>query len=1422
MKVNLNLDKQNNKINNKANKTNFEGYKPVKSDYGYVEYEFNYPYDENKYDCYLEVFDLKKDKRTEYYDINTLLTSTDKLDDKDSQEKGIQLRSGKNPINLTNTFGLNEGTPFAYHYKLYPKNNRNNPIFRVDTGNVIDKTSQTGMGYEIYNVVNTNGSLVTKGGAMKHVLPDSYNANWVYDEKNPTKIIENPDVDEAKNSIKNTANKIGGSLAGLEKDVEAGKFDNFSRILATPIFTDDSLSAHSYWNKNCMQTSQSLGNINNYSSLQKKMFAKDINFVSDGAFVNEGLEGVHFKHILKWGENSPYFYWFKVTALQDSPFALGVFGKDNKNIAHRVVNPKNTYKTENGAVKSTKNPNYEDDKPTFIQVYDRRLVKDPEKLDSQKLIKSYKNLSTENPFEINNHNDTVVPYSFEINPETYDKNMNDFVELNKSSKKSIDLNSFEATRMLTKFETFEFEEKFESGMETWDANADIAKLNYIYSHTDTLNLKQSLDVDEQQDMISVLKKRNFEVQDYAITSGQYWTRKTNQILMTHIAQNLNKTDLQKTLENNNSTITSTAQLYKKLIEEKSNGEIFPTNLKSKMSEKVIENILVDDYYSKTLDGDDHGYSYKELVTKSLMDLPLDSIELSDSVTAVFASPFLTKRANNKEELGMSRYDYSIENAYEPDEQYQKTFSEMNRVYKHEMSTLASEVLNTINDELMAKPEKSPLYNVDDKDEPSDLGKFVIPIISAEIAKFAIIKSIYPEAKFKVDSQSGEISYDYNKLKSISLNELGIYPSSPKDEARQLLSKVQKNMTRITSDDKVEFANAILASISDTTVESYKIAEAIIDRTEAGLDWRIDAVKDIADVDALRNEKNNFEQTWDNIAEFWGEFNKNILNENRNSMLIGEVTGAWPLLNQTNSPSSEKYSTAKEAERQLISKTGFTTLANYGYFFTDISKIFSKNFQNGTAGDIGNAERIFNLLVGKVDTDQKEFLYSSSLPSTTYSYNVIGNHDVSRPLHVLSLDTELFYADLTNEHNHKNRELAFRILNDRFDGKAISNNELKTQNWSDVSNKAVAMGDSLNRGFGKSLKDLYGDGSKQQKEIWEKISPAISDLANGVFKGQNFEAEGFGVKPFDVTIEAVLAQAEHSYGLELDKDDRKELVDKTFEKIIDPAYTKLLGMMKYLVALPGCPTLYSGDDLAATGYETETKNVYMQNRAFLNHQWVDEKSSEYKKFVAEKKNAIDALFAFRNRPELRALNDGASFVLNPIEASINGGWQKTKVTGLLKASTDGAMTISLFNGAGMHDDFSKIYSPSNITMNSINISGDSSNQRVGLAAGLKVGAIFANAHDKNQKYVVREYNGQYFLKKYNGAGKDDGDISFADTTLVLYHTPEMQQGKQEEYKPSFNGRKVLYNPKYNFVSNPYSNVSNTKNVDLGKNLQLTCK
>lgn len=69
---------------------------------------------------------------------------------------------------------------------------------------------------------------------------------------------------------------------------------------------------------------------------------------------------------------------------------------------------------------------------------------------------------------------------------------------------------------------------------------------------------------------------------------------------------------------------------------------------------------------------------------------------------------------------------------------------------------------------------------------------------------------------------------------------------------------------------------------------------------------------------------------------------------------------------------------------------------------------------------------------------------------------------------------------------------------------------------------------------------------------------------------------------------VLKQARSQYNLQLPSEVSHDFENVVFEKALDPAISKLLGMMKYLVALPGMPTLFDGDDVGATGYDTKQR------------------------------------------------------------------------------------------------------------------------------------------------------------------------------------------------------------------------------------------
>lgn len=1273
----------------------FKGYSTVKDNYGCEDFAFNFPFDENTYDCYLEIYDVQKDKNGDY-----------KIGDKVYNNELLKLKSGSNKVNMASDYFIDG--PFAYRYKLINKYT-DEASYRTDSGEQMmdDK-------FRKYNLV-TKG-LVNHGGAMKLISVDNFNAGYFYNKNMFAKdyiLKDEENLQKAMNSYKHFSNKIGGTLAGVEKAVDEGAFDSYSNIISLPLFTDDSLTSHAYWNKNCMQIAQSLGNINNYASLQRKMFAHGLNFVSDGAFVNEGLEGIHFANILKWGEKSPFVHWFNMSELKNGPVKFGVFSKNTGFVSHKIVNSPYKYtQKDDGIVKISKNHNYDKTKPTFVQVFDSRLASGKQKTDTENLIESYDILNTSNPYDINTHNDTIVNYHFEIDPEEYNKNMIHLNEYNKTHKDKIKIDDMSGTKYLNKFKYFYIEDKIENGFETWDANPDIAKLHFVDSGTVTENNK-NLTAKQTLERLELLERNYNEVQDYIISSSIFWTQKTKDILTLYVAQNL------KNLNGNSYNI----------INQNIENGIFPKKLKSVINRELVNNVISGRYAEELSDE-----PFEEQLKKGLMNYPLDAIEFGDNLVSVLAMPYISKRATHEDEIGVSRYDlYKKGNPQLLDEN-KRAYERVQKIYEKELFNFAKEIIEKAN------------VPVSQGNETTLYGKYVLPLIAPEIAKFAVVKALAPDVPVYVNN--GEIGYDYKRLKEVSLQTLGIRGTDPEDEALSVIGKLQSGIKNISDDDKKLLADAISKMLSGTSLESFRLADMIIDRTQAGLDWRIDATKDIADVDSLRNTYTDFDYTWNNIITFWQRFSKNVLKINPNAYMVAEVTDEHDLHYRGNGEFSKRFS-KNDIVKKFIRETKMSSTANYSSYFTDIAKMFGKSFEDGTETDINSLpDLIYEKMIGR-----ENYLQSANLESLLSSYTFVGNHDKPRVLHCLAFDMSMFYADLTNDTRYQER--AYRLLNDKFFEK-ITPEEINSFNFSYASAKAVAAGEAYRTAFIETLNDLSKENKVfKDEEIFSAISKSISDLANGRYLGKRFDADAFAVKPFDVTINAVLNQACSVYKMHLSDDLLKKYSDKVFEKMVDPAISKLLGIMKYLAALPGKPTLYAGDDLGSTGYEQKTKNIYLQNRSYIHNEWL--KSKEFIKKHYEEFNDIMGL---RSRPELDALNNGAPFMLK-LQYTDNG----KPLSAILRQNTDGKMAVSLFNTYGINHNPGQYYTPETVYLDKIDLTEISDN--IGLKGGLKEGTKFVNANNENDVYYVHKYvdnEGEHYILKH----PDDSKICVNDSVLILYH------------------------------------------------------
>lgn len=1453
--------------NNAPQNVAFKGFKPVKSDLGHLEYEFIHTFDDKKYDCYLELCAVEKDDNGNYVNRRALKNF-------DTGTTSLKMQCGPNNIDLTGNYNLNSDTPFAYHYRITEKNNPDKTLFyEVDAGDIIDFRTNTKT-YAIYNLVVPNRTRGTKGGSGILAVPDCYNAMYAFDKDG--KIVPNVKYADNVSMTKNFSNKVGGSFAGIIHDLRAGKLDHISKVFLTPFATDDSLTPHAYWGKNFYQISQPLGNIDDYATLTKELYVRDKNLVSDAALCNEGLEGIHFQHVLKWGKDSYAYDWFRAD-LDQGPFGLGVLSKNKDFISYKIVNSPYIFtQKQSGEVvwkkakiwngQGEQGDKYDPKSPIYIQVFDNSQVTGKELINNSSRLEGYTK-NEKNPYKKVTHQDTVINYSHEIDAETLLDNVKRFNSYNASRPdgEHIQLGSYRAAKILTKFKNHNYEGKFEGGKEDWDANVDIAKFNYSFSNYNSEYMKKHISLEKRQAYKDFVEQKNNEVKDYAISSAQYWTRKTNQILNLYVAQSLK-----------NINTKDSASVMNSIKEAVKNNQL-PASVEFSVDENTVKNVLKGKY---KLHGAETVESFKDITIQNMMELPLDSIEFGDNIAGVFASPYMTKRATNEKQIAVSRFELMKQGNPHLTEQYRDLYEKTNNLYKKEMSDFAQDILKRLEKKLSPEQKLFEGEEVTPETNATKYGKYILPFAAPEIAKFAIVKGLFPDAEVK-EKEDGGISYNYEKLKKTSLQALDIYPTSPEDEVQSLINRLRgrdikhKGIPAISEADRELLANSLAKMLEGTNLTSFKLAEMITDRTQGGLDWRIDAAKDVADKESLLNTKTAFEKSWNTVTDFWKKFTQTIYKENPNSYVVAEVTDLGTLYHNGSGKLSDKYFMEKDAVIKFLRDSGITSLANYDYFFTDIPGIFSKSYEKYDDRGIFQGTKIFELL----KKNGSDFLHQGPLDSILYSYNFVDNHDKPRALHMMALDSELFYTHLNfDSHSmspydkkYKEKEKAFRVLNNRFFG-PVDKDEVDNYKFMRKSTKAIAMGDALNNAFGRALDRLENQDSpringEERHRIYEAVAAAISDLANGSYLGHNFEADAFGTRPFDITIETVMKQAKAKHGLQIDKALENTIKNTTFYMAIDPAISKLLGIMKFLVALPGIPTMYAGDDIGSTGYEELTRNIYLQNRSVIHHEWLEdpikidpnlsgeekakairkkEENDYTKDFIKDHKAEFDYIMGLRRRPELHALNDGAPVLLQKQGGKFtqDGKEVKIELPAILRQSTDGAMAVSVFNTVGVTHDYDKYNDPGKfpVEIGGINLDYDGGEQ-TGIKAGLPDGTVFVNANNKDEKFVVKREGTHYYI-----AHEDNSPIVLKDNVLNLYHVPLHVQDKIDKFlmlqsaiqstapkkentfrkikkmaaadKTQFAGRsKQLYNPQYKFVSNPYAPA---KKAETGSKLSLMTK
>ena len=927
-----------------------------------------------------------------------------------------------------------------------------------------------------FTLVTQNGTKPLVQGPALLVIPDSFAPGWRYarfDENNTGELVFEPERQkEGELTIRTVSNSSGGSIAGIEANIEKLKSYNIKKLPSTPMANGANRGSHGYYNKNNKQIQSNMGTTENFDSLMNKEFKNGINHVFDATLTSEGIEGIHVRYALRWGERAQTSRWFRMSGLKNSGLGFGVIPTDAKNFRHRLINPPYIYeKQPNGTYNKVVNEQYNPKQETLLQIYDGSQVTDDQLKELDKPIEKYKELNAGRNLEICTYEDTLINYIFEVNPNEYDKNINKINELINKEGKKIELNSPEGSLIATNLSNFHID-KASDGYVAWDDNPDMTKMNYGLSAYDEMELLAITDPAERQHERELRNRASKEVQDMAVQTGVYWADKVNTAHTIFAAQMLRK--------------IKSADKINKLIEQ---GKL-PEEVR--VSQDVIDNILNGEYYLEP-----KGLLSKDDTTvKALMKLPLDSLEFGENTAGVLSTSYFINLATTDDTIGKSRFDLLKQGNPHLVKEYASVYNKVNGLFTSELKNFAHSVINKVNEK-----SDEPLYNSDGS--YTEYGEYVIDLLGRNIAKYALLKSLAGDSFEYKKLSNGVLTYDYENIKNATtLKALGINASNPTEEAELLQNKIKKGLRTLTEQDVNVVADSISSIIKGTDKYTFRIAEALVKLSGLGLDFRLDAAKDVMDIDSIRNRYSDFDDTWTNLINFWSKFVQGVKSVNPHSYIVAEMTdvsdvlkdnyggeGSCPYNGWTN-VNGAKFNGEPDAMAKFFNETGITSEAAYSYFFTEMLINFAKDFEKGDKFcDTHDAFKSrYDLIINTRSADYLRNLYT-----------FIGNHDKARTIHGLSIDMALFHSTLMHDlkdynKNHAQRTDVIKILSGANDINEVPLElRLNVDNldyFRTVSARAVAQSKVLSESINEVLKDQISN-----KDI-KLLQEALIDLTNG--------------------------------------------------------------------------------------------------------------------------------------------------------------------------------------------------------------------------------------------------------------------------------------------------------------------------------------
>ncbi len=1061
--------------------------------------------------------------------------------------------------------------------------------------------------------------------------------------------------------------------AGLNEMLPRLQQAGFSSVLLKPFIGGDNLTSHRYWTVDPYVLNNSFRDKNSFRDTLRQMLNRNMKLYADGAFVNQGLDGVHVTSNLVHGLASPYWRWLKAgdenapgglatyPNLAHKKYTFGVLPTKLNDITHlpelaeghyavRIINDPTDQRVE-----------YDKKRPTFIELYDPRLEKtngDPviyERPEDRPIIKT----ST----------DSVQKYRFPVGAQEV---------LDKAKK-----NELHGPGLL-EWKRFRLDTpgSDDSGVK-WDGQVNTAMLN----------------------------TRNPEVLDYLKGAVGYWSR---MVMNTHVG-NVTEALMQAKAQHKDANLTQLLEAITQPVTPTTRQEATRL-LPPAMTDAVLSDKALSKVYDAVAPDHTREASGKAFAQRMLEEVPLNVLPLPTLFKANLCYPGLTEALNPVKRGGFSNF--------------------MNHVVLGNLSRipLLGHLFRAIRNFVFPKPFQvklgEKLGHIFEQLSPAAQDKLRHGQIQSLLAD-RVSETLY--LSLLTDLPPNEIREIQKDVAHPKRLEEAFYKGIPLDllqadpvVAAELLPRLlNQRLDKLASR---QIGNMMEAELKKLDPQLAAVAQAVLQKREMGLNWRIDAARDVGDMARVfetpaHNRTKVFQEEMGFVQTFWDKLTQAMRGPSNKTSIIAELTD-FELLANNNQP------VARQALKQFFDRNTFTGTPNMSYLYSPISQLihYAQRPDEFGGSQIGPGDFL---------NQMQRSSEAVSFPALRDAQNLTSSHDYPTSSHVMMINPDLFTMDLVkwrglkddltvsiNELKDKACFAKDRVglqttlgLNQKaFDGvmysltKALEDPEtaelLKDPDLKVFYSEATkSKNPATNIGTPHELKakfvtellgtpetpgvlipsDLNLTAPSQLTALGEALVARIAEpseakamrgvIVNAVLQDSMPDPQkqaiwdgldaavqkwgsAFGYQPLDIVLNHVFEGMTPEQRALFENPDATKLALYTSANA--PVMDKLKRLFAVQAALPGNPSVYL-QDLMADGGSEWTKNVQLQNRNLLRVDKfqqpsvvdVKNKASDFNNYFAE----VGKIFGARTNPGLRqkypqleALNNGVLLPVTPNEES----------------------------------------------------------------------------------------------------------------------------------------------------------------------------